>query len=126
MHRLTGPNFSSHCPAVYATSFAKWRIPLDYARPHITRLCTKYLQTNNIDVLDWLSLSPDLSPIEHLWDELGHRVYLRDPPPINVNELRNTLLQEWQRIPQGTIRTLIRSMRRCNEVVQARGGHTRY
>ena len=24
---LQGPNLSSHCPAIYATSFAKWRIP---------------------------------------------------------------------------------------------------
>ena len=99
----------------------------DNARPHIARLCTQYLQTNNIEVLGWPSLSPDLSPIEHLWDELGRRVYLRDPPPTNVNELRTALLQERQRISQGTIRTLIRSMRRrCNEVIQAHGGHTRY
>ena len=83
----------------------------DNARPHITRLCTQYLQTNSIDVLDW-PLSPDLSPIEHLWDELGRRVYLRDPPPNNANELRNILLQELQRIPQSTTRTLIRWMRR--------------
>ena len=100
---------------------------LDNARPHIARLCTQYLQTNNIDVLDWPSLSPDLSPIEHLWDELGRKMYLLDPSPTNVNKLHNALLQDWQRIPQGTIRTLIRSMRRrCNEVIQAHGGHMRY
>ena len=98
----------------------------DNARHHIVRLCTQYLQTNNIDVLDWPSPSPNISPIEHLWDELGRRVYLRDPPPTSINELCNTLLQEWQRLTQGTIKNAYTMRRRCNEVVQAHGGHTRY
>ena len=48
----------------------------DNARPHITRLCTHYLQTNNIVVLDWPLFLQTSPPIEYLWDELGRRVYL--------------------------------------------------
>ena len=29
------------------------------------RITTQFLQQNNIDLLPWLSMSPDLSPIEH-------------------------------------------------------------
>ncbi|MEW8547198.1 MAG: transposase [Candidatus Thiodiazotropha sp.] len=99
----------------------------DNARPHTARLTTNFLQANNVNVMDWPSLSPDLAPIEHLWDELGRRVYARDPQPANPQQLERALLQEWQRIPQNVIRRLVLSMRRrCNACIQSRGGHTRY
>nr|KAG5687452.1 hypothetical protein BaRGS_030354 [Batillaria attramentaria] len=41
--------------------------------------------------------------------------------------LGQALQQEWDQIPQQTIRSLICSMRRrCQAVISARGGHTRY
>jgi transposase len=42
----------------------------DNARPHVARANRDFLANNNIDVLPWPAFSPDLSPIEHLWDQL--------------------------------------------------------
>jgi hypothetical protein len=39
-----------------------------------------------ISVLFWLALLPDLSPIEHLWDELVIRVHHRQNPPEALHE----------------------------------------
>ena len=75
----------------------------DNARPHTARLTTDFLRINHVIVMDWPSLSPDLAPIEHLWDKLGRRVYARQPPPANLNQLQGALAQEWQRIPQQKI-----------------------
>lgn len=99
----------------------------DNARPHVARICTAYLQAHNIDVLPWPAFSPDLNPIEHLWDELDRRVRRRDNPPSSVPELEQALLQEWNNIPQMTVNNLINSMtRRVQSALDANGGHTRY
>ena len=85
------------------------------------------MSQNNIHVLPWPALSSNLSPIEHLWDELGRRVRHRKNPPETLQELRDALVYEGNNIPQACIQRLIDSMRRrCDAVVVARGGHTRY
>ena len=53
----------------------------DNARPHTARLTTQYLQANNVDVMEWPLKSPDLSPIEQVWDLLDRRVRQRLVPP---------------------------------------------
>ncbi len=42
----------------------------DNARPHVARICTQFLEAENIPVLAWPAYSPDMSPIEHVWDVL--------------------------------------------------------
>ena len=99
----------------------------DNAKCHVARVCQDFLNQNHIRVLPWSVLSPDLSPIEHLWDELGRRVRHRQNPPETLQELRDARVDEWNNIPQAFIQRLIGSMRRrCEAVVAARGGHIRY
>ena len=43
----------------------------DNARAHTARLTMQVLANAHVPVLEWPALSPDLSPIEHLWHELG-------------------------------------------------------
>ena len=99
----------------------------DNACHHTAQLTTAYMQQNNIRLLPWPAVSPDLSPIEQLWDQLGQRVAARRPAPNNRQELIDALQQEWNLIPQQRIQRLIRSMpRRCRACVAVNGGHTGY
>ena len=73
------------------------------------------------------ALSPDLSPIEHLSDELGRRIRHRQNPPEPLQELCDALVHEWNNTPQALIQRLTGSIRRrCEAVVAADGGRTRY
>uniref|UniRef100_A0A4W5R737 Transposase Tc1-like domain-containing protein n=1 Tax=Hucho hucho TaxID=62062 RepID=A0A4W5R737_9TELE len=99
----------------------------DNARPHVAGVCQQFLQEEGIDAMDWPARSPDLNPIEHIWDIMSRSIHQRHVAPQTVQELADALVQVWEEIPQETIRHLIRSMpRRCREVIQAHGGHTHY
>ncbi|GFV81359.1 transposable element Tcb1 transposase [Trichonephila clavipes] len=77
--------------------------------------------------MDWPAYSPDLNPIEHVWDMLGRRIAARQPPPTCLPELRRALLDERCNIPQDHIDNLILSMpRRCKACIASSGRHTPY
>lgn len=121
LDRAVVPHFENH-PLATRPIFMD-----DNARPHRAHAVNDFLRQNAIDRIPWPAMSPDLNPIEHLWDFLGRRVRQRDPPVHNLNELTAALHEEWNRIPQNQIRRLIQGMRRRLEsVVRAQGGHTRY
>ena len=99
----------------------------DNARPHTAHATTQFLTANNVNVMEWPSMSPDLSPIEHIWDELDRRVRARPNQSTDLPQLQATLLQEWNNLPNNIVRRYILSMRnRCRTVINSNGGHTRY
>ncbi|GFW61130.1 transposable element Tcb2 transposase [Trichonephila clavipes] len=60
-------------------------------------------------------------------DALGRRVAGRRPPPQTLQELERALLEEWDRIPQLMINSLIDSTpQRCSTFLEVRGNPTPY
>lgn len=99
----------------------------DNARPHRAHVVDDFLETEDIARMVWPARSPDLNPIEHVWDALGRRVASREHPPTTHQALRVALQEEWALLPQHEIDDIIRSMpRRCEACIAARGGHTQY
>ncbi|GFU73331.1 transposable element Tcb1 transposase [Trichonephila clavipes] len=90
----------------------------DNDRPHRARLVENMLEAETIQRMEWPVCSPDLNPIEHVWDMLGRRIAARPRPPATVRDLEIALLEEWNSIPQSLIDNLIASMEnRCAAVL---------
>ncbi|UYV76642.1 HPRT1 [Cordylochernes scorpioides] len=81
----------------------------DNARPHTARISQQALQ--DVQMLPWPPYSPDLSPIELVWDIIGRRLHAL-PQPRSEDELWQMVEREWRAIPQDAIRTLIDSLPR--------------
>ncbi|UYV62065.1 hypothetical protein LAZ67_1007712 [Cordylochernes scorpioides] len=96
----------------------------DNARPHTARISQQALQ--DVQMLPWPPYSPDLSPIEHVWDIIGRRLHAL-PQPRSEDELWQMVEREWRAIPQDAIHTLIDSLpRRVAACIAVRGGPTCY
>lgn len=99
----------------------------DNARPHTARIVDNYLQEVGINAMRWPARSPDMNPIEHVWDRIGREIRKRRGQLLTLQQLRDALEEEWNAIPQEFIQNLIGGMdRRVAAVIAARGGNTKY
>ncbi|GFW48964.1 transposable element Tcb2 transposase [Trichonephila clavipes] len=90
----------------------------DNCRPYGANLVEDFRFEEGIARMEWPACSPDMNPIEHVWDALGRRVAGRQPPPQTLQELERALLEEWDRIPQLVINSLIEFMpQRCSTLL---------
>ena len=94
---------------------------------HTSKKAKKWMEDNNITLLDWPAQSPDLSPIEHQWVHLKRQLDQYPTAPKGVWEIWERVVEEWNKIPSEVCQNLIESMpRRLEAVIKAKGGHTKY
>lgn len=98
----------------------------DNARPHTANITTRFFQRHNITLLPHPAMSPDLNPIEHVWDIMGRRLSREYPNLQNLAALERALQQIWNTIPQPEITRCINMAERFRAVIENRGGNTRY
>ena len=58
---------------------------------HTCKKAKDWIQDNGFNVLPWPAQSPDLNPIEHLWDHLKNKLGGYDKAPSGMIEL-------WERV----------------------------
>ncbi|GBN36301.1 hypothetical protein AVEN_8075-1 [Araneus ventricosus] len=105
--------------------FHKSRIALEWFEEH----------TDEFHLMSWPPNSPDLNPMEHIWDVMERQLRAQTPPCPNISTLRDRCLDIWynpssvmyQMSKNQMYQKLVASMpRRVAAVLKAKGGATRY
>ncbi|GFU88176.1 transposable element Tcb2 transposase [Trichonephila clavipes] len=99
----------------------------DNATFHQTLAVQDCLDSEGIQRLVWPARSPDLNPIENVWDALGRQVAGRNYHPTNKNTLIRALTEECDKLPQQLLDNVVQSMvRRVECCITLHGGHIPY
>ncbi|GFT99822.1 transposable element Tcb2 transposase [Trichonephila clavipes] len=82
----------------------------DNATCHRTLAVQYCLDSEGIQRLVWPARSPDLNPIENVWDALVRQVAGRNYPPTNKNTLIRALTEEWDKLPQQLLDSVVQTI----------------
>ena len=97
----------------------------DNAPCHKSASTIQHLENNGIKVLKWPPRSPDLNPIEHIWNMIDSKLY--EISPKNLSELEAAIQKLWNELTPDLCRNLIESMpERIQACINAKGGHFDY
>uniref|UniRef100_A0A8R1ET34 DDE_3 domain-containing protein n=1 Tax=Caenorhabditis japonica TaxID=281687 RepID=A0A8R1ET34_CAEJA len=112
-------------PWVRANLGRSWVFQQDNDPKHTSSHVANWFRRRRVDLLEWPRQSPDLNPIEHMWEELERR--LKGVRASNANQKFAQLEAAWKSIPMTVVQTLLDSMsRRCQAVIDAKGYPTKY
>ena len=93
----------------------------DGAPCHRANWTKSWFERKGISVSQWLSQSPDLNPIEHLWEVIKKKLETRPCKSLVAT------FESWDSIDASVTENLVSSMpRRCAAVITVRGGSTKY
>ncbi|WKX90415.1 hypothetical protein Q1695_009343 [Nippostrongylus brasiliensis] len=92
---------------------------------HSSNKVWQRLEAKRIDILKWPAQSPDLNPIEHLWNDVDRVVKRLNPP--NLDELEAIIKEMWRAVPVERCPRLVDAMRnRCLAVIKSKGYPIKY
>ena len=92
---------------------------------HTSTAVNNCLVKQHKTILLWLSYSPDLNPVEHLWSKLRRRLKKRQSK--NRQELRNLLMEEWNKTETSVLEKLADSVpSRLYECIRVKSYPTKY
>ena len=98
----------------------------DNAPLHTSRLTKTFLQERNLKVLKWPAHSPDLNPIENVWELLAREVYSNGKQYFSVQELKDALNKAWKKLDEKSLKPFLVSLKIVKELIIKKGDNKHY
>jgi transposase len=99
----------------------------DNAPAHKKREIIEFLEAQDFETLDWPPQSPDLSPIEWIWNNIKMKMKALDPRPRTPATIREAILDIWENLDDNCrIKTCDTFRKRLRECIANKGGFTRF
>lgn len=126
---ITSASYCEHVlPVVEQYARGRLYFMQDNAAAHGARATRAEIQRRGLHMIFWPALSPDLNPIETVWDWMKDSIQAQGTEIYrNYPRLRAEVIRAWNQVTDEQVIELIKSMpARCEAVIEARGWHTKY
>ncbi len=119
------PEYCWPCPPLYDYSEPIFwcYFQQDNAPCHKAQIISDWFleHDNEFTLLKWPPQSPDLNPIEHLWDVVEREIHIVDVQTTNLQQLCDAIMTIWTKISEECLQHLVESMPwRIKAVVKAK------
>jgi hypothetical protein len=125
--------------AVYIDKLTPREFQQDNARPHVAKITHDWFkllaEKYDLKLMQWLPNSPDMNPIEYLWERLKCELHQWYPDTFSLKgsleyikaTLHQRLYEVWWDIEEDVLNSLVESMsRRVKALLKADGWYTEF
>jgi len=104
-----------------------WRLMHDNAPCHTARAVKAFLREQRVKVIEWPPFSPDLNPIENIWQWMKQKLETEFPICNSDEEIEARIFEIWQTTtPEMCSAYFSNYYKRLLLVIAANGGYTKY
>jgi hypothetical protein len=107
--------------------YPELKLMQDNAPGHAAEYTKKECKSRDIKLIFWPVFSPDLNPIETVWNIMKNYIQENYEEKLSYDKLRIAVKEAWEAVEEDKLAELLLSMHvRCEAVIAANGMHIKF